>query len=160
MSRRALLLWAVLAIVAAGCSNRPDATAAPTTSAVADASTTSTVPAADPDPATDDGIVVDGPVPERGAISTTTGPLEWGRPELAWEPVAGAVRYEVTLFAPDGYGYWAWQGTATSVHVGGEPQLLADAAGPTAVTGMTWQVLAIGPDGAVIALSERTAIGP
>lgn len=82
------------------------------------------------------------------------------RPQLMWEAVEGASLYSVTVFAPNGRAYWATQAATTSVHVGGEPQLDDDAAGPSVVKGMTWQVVAVGNDGTPLAMSDRSPISP
>ena len=68
------------------------------------------------------------------------------RPILAWEPVAGADRYGVYLYAPSGRLYWSWQGRETSVPVGGVPQLREDAIGPSVIERMTWMVIAYDAD--------------
>ena len=57
------------------------------------------------------------------------------RPLLAWGPANSATYYAVKLYAPDGSPYWAWQGTATQIHVGGEPVLEDYAEGPFVVDG-------------------------
>jgi hypothetical protein len=82
------------------------------------------------------------------------------RPQLAWESVEGAIRYRVTVFAPSGRAYWATQTRSTSVHVGGEPQLEEESAGPSVVPGMTWQVVALDGQQAPLARSERVPILP
>jgi hypothetical protein len=80
------------------------------------------------------------------------------RPLLEWEPVEGAVRYDVTLYAPDGAGYWAWHGAETSVVVG---QLAtAEQSGPRVSPGMTWAVLALDEGGIPIASSAVRPISP
>jgi len=73
------------------------------------------------------------------------------RPDFAWEPVAGAVRYQVTVLTADGALYWAWSGEETSVPLGGFPKLVDGAAGPRVVSGMTWTVVAF--DGDMIPLA-------
>ena len=91
-----------------------------------------------------------------------TTPLSGGglRPLLAWGPANSAAYYAVKLYAPDGSPYWAWQGTATQIHVGGEPVLEDYAEGPFVVDGMTWGVIAYDEEWAPIAASERRPIGP
>lgn len=85
---------------------------------------------------------------------------EGARPELAWTPVAGATLYSVTVFDPDGFAYWSWEGTATTVHVGGEPMIEPGRPGPSIVDGMTWRVSAHGEDFTLIALSPTRPISP
>jgi hypothetical protein len=82
------------------------------------------------------------------------------RPLLVWAPADSAIYYAVKLYAPDGSPYWAWQGTATQIHVGGEPALEDHAEGPFVVDGMTWGVIAYDEEWAPIAASERRPIGP
>ena len=82
------------------------------------------------------------------------------RPILAWEPVPGADRYGVYLYAPSGRLYWSWQGRETSVPVGGLPQLREDAIGPSVVDGMTWTVIAYDADQFPLAAGGPRAIGP
>ena len=43
------------------------------------------------------------------------------RPVLSWPPVAGAASYRVVILDGGRRPYWAWQGDATSVRVGGAP---------------------------------------
>lgn len=64
------------------------------------------------------------------------------RPEFRWEPVDGADRYDLVLVTEQGEGYWAWSGTDTSVHLGGEPRLRDEAPGPRLTGPMTWSVVA------------------
>lgn len=94
-------------------------------------------------------------------IDTTT-PASGGgaRPELAWEAVDGAEQYRVTVFAPNGGPYWATQTVTPRVHVGGEPQLNEEAAGPSISPGMSWRVVAVGSDRRPLAVSERVPISP
>lgn len=96
-----------------------------------------------------------------GHIDTTT-PTSGGgtRPELAWEGVDGAHEYRVTVFAPSGGPYWATQTDNTRVHVGGEPQLNEEAAGPSISPGMTWQVMAVDVERRLVAVSGRAPISP
>lgn len=82
------------------------------------------------------------------------------RPLLSWEPVDGADRYGVYVYAPNGRAYWSWTGSVTSVHVGGDPQLRDGAPGPTVSDGMTWAVVAYDADVLPIAVSELRAISP
>ena len=81
-------------------------------------------------------------------------------PLLAWDAVDGASFYAVKLYIPDGAPYWAWQGVSTSIHVGGEPQLLDHAEGPFIADGMTWGVIAYDADWGPVAASERRPIAP
>jgi hypothetical protein len=87
-------------------------------------------------------------------------PLAGGgpRPSLDWEPVEGAIRYDVTLYAPDGIGYWAWHGPETSVVVG--ELATPDQSGPRVSPGMSWALLAFDADGLPIASSALRPIDP
>ena len=64
------------------------------------------------------------------------------------------------LYAPSGEVYWSWAGTATQVHVGGEPQLHEGASGPSVIEGMSWAVIAYDADLLPIAVSEQRPISP
>jgi hypothetical protein len=82
------------------------------------------------------------------------------RPVLEWDPFEGAVRYTVAVYAPDGRIYWSWATANTSIPVGGEPQLRADAPGPSVTAGMTWATVAYDADDLPIAVSEAKPIAP
>jgi len=41
------------------------------------------------------------------------------RPEVSWDAMDGAATYRVTVVAADGGPPWAWEGSATSVALGG-----------------------------------------
>ncbi len=101
-----------------------------------------------------------GPALGLPTMNVLTEPSELLRPLLAWEPVDGAATYSVTVWTPTGVGYWAWRTAATSVHLGGDPQLRDDVSGPSTVPGMTWSVLALDDDGAPIAASAETILHP
>lgn len=119
----------------------------PTTDSVEDSTTTTTVVAP-----------LDFDIPAIEVTTPTSG--EGPRPELSWEPVPETVFYLVTVYTPSGDPYWAWQGEKTAVHVGGEPQLEPDAAGPSVVDGMTWEVVAVGPSDEPLAASGLMEISP
>lgn len=82
------------------------------------------------------------------------------RPVLQWESVAGAASYRVVITAPDGRGYWSWQGDATSVPVGGHPALPDGAPGPRVSSGMSWSVAAFDQQARPVALSTMRPISP
>lgn len=89
-------------------------------------------------------------------IRLTTSPAEVGtRPELTWDPVDDAAYYSLVVSTADGRPYWAWEGTTTSIPLGGLPRLHDDAAGPRLADAMTWVVTAHDADHRVIALSDR-----
>jgi len=83
------------------------------------------------------------------------------RPTLSWSAVPGAASYAVTVYTASGTAYWAWLGAETSVDLGADAgQLPATAPGPVIATGMTWQVLAYGPDAGLLAASDRQPCSP
>ena len=85
---------------------------------------------------------------------------EGPRPELEWGPVDDVFFYNVVLLDPTGRGYWGWEGTATAVHVGGEPVIEEGLSGPSVIDGMSWQVSAYDSDLKLIALSHQQPIAP
>jgi hypothetical protein len=89
-------------------------------------------------------------------------PTEGGgrRPALEWAAVPDAAHYHVFVRAPSGRVYWAWRTSDTSVPVGGVPQLVDGAAGPSISNGMTWSVSAVDAEGKVIGLSGHRPIAP
>lgn len=130
----------------------PDATSegGPTTTAAPNSTTT-----------TETTIGVVAPTIDLQSIETSTPASGEGpRPELRWEPVPDAELYLVTVFDPSGAPYWAWQGETTSVHVGGEPQLRPEAAGPSVIDGMSWEVIAVDGELGLLAESERQELSP
>jgi hypothetical protein len=170
--RRDLLLGIVFvsSVVAASCtgggaSDPPDVSAAPTTPTT---STVSTSAASDvteaessvtePREAPDSRIRELLDVPPIELLTAESG--GGTRPELAWEPVDEAFFYNVVLLDPTGRGYWGWEGTATAVHVGGEPVIKEGLSGPSVIDGMSWQVAAYDSDLNLIALSRKQPIAP
>lgn len=121
-------------------------------------SPSTTDPAQDPTTTTTVVVPLNIEVPVIEVTTPTAG--EGPRPELSWEPVPETVRYLVTVYTPGGDPYWAWQGENTSIHVGGEPRLEPDAAGPSVVDGMTWEVVAVGSNDELLAASGRMEISP
>ena len=94
-------------------------------------------------------------------IEIVTPPSGGGeRPVLEWVAVEGAEGYDVVALTEDGEPYWAWVGRTTSVVFGGGDP--ADDAGHLAIVygPLTWTVAAFGPDGTVLALSNRTPLAP
>ena len=87
------------------------------------------------------------------ALSVEDG-IEPSRPIVSWAPIDGAQRYELLVRTASGELYWVWQGTATTIPIGGAPQLGPNTAGAALAPGMTWYVVAIGEDGLPIAQSE------
>ncbi len=92
----------------------------------------------------------------------TPGAGEGAWPELSWEPVDGAERYSVTLYAASGEAYWRWSGEDTRIRVGAFPEEPVEGAplGPRVHEDMSWDVLARDDDGSVIAQSGERPISP
>lgn len=83
------------------------------------------------------------------------------KPLLAWEPLSGAVEYQVTVYTPAKQPYWAWSGAAASVYLGGgEAPPPEDAAGPVVSEGMYWAVLAFDAEGLIAGSSALAPISP
>jgi hypothetical protein len=92
------------------------------------------------------------------------GPAEHGAgtaPTFRWTAVPGAARYQLFVRDAQGRPIWAWEGTDTSVRLGGlSIDLPAAAPGPRLTPGATWLVLALGADGKVRAVSEVRPASP
>jgi hypothetical protein len=90
--------------------------------------------------------------PERGAGTA---------PTFRWDAVDGVDRYQLFVRDAQGRAIWAWEGTGTSVRLGGlSIDLPAGAAGPRLTAGATWLVLALGADGRVRAVSAVRPTNP
>lgn len=100
------------------------------------------------------------PFPWLVDLPLLTEPSDDLRPLLAWAPVDDAVLYSVTVTAPTGEAYWAWQTDATSVHLGGDPRLDDDQSGPSTLPGMTWSVIAFDADDRPVAASVEAVLHP
>lgn len=83
------------------------------------------------------------------------------KPRFAWQPLDGAERYMLVVYAPDRRSYWAWAGEETSVYLGGgDTPPPDDSAGPVLVPGMWWAVMAFDADGVLIGSSAVQPISP
>jgi hypothetical protein len=85
------------------------------------------------------------------------------KPRLEWEMVNGADRYALIIYHSNGQPYWAWEGSGTSVYLGGgdsETPPPENSAGPILVDGMTWGVMAFDTAGLLIASSTVRTISP
>jgi hypothetical protein len=104
------------------------------------------------------------PTPAGVAEVRLVGPAEHGAgtaPTFQWTAVPGAVRYQLFVRDAQGGPIWAWEGTDTSVRLGGlSIDLPAGAPGPRLTPGATWLVLALGADGKVRAISEVRSANP
>lgn len=148
----------LIALALAACSTTASESEATTTDEISSDPTTTV--AAEAETTTETTIGVAPPDLQLPAIETTPATAGGPRPELNWEPVPDAALYLVTVFDPSGAPYWAWQGETKSVHVGGEPQLRPEAAGPSVIEGMSWEVIALDGDLALLAASERQDLSP
>jgi hypothetical protein len=82
-------------------------------------------------------------------------------PLFEWEAVDGAVTYVLLVFdTENGSAYWAWEGEATSIYLGGAEVPLEDASGPVLLRPMSWSVLAFDAEGALVGVSAVRAIAP
>ncbi len=104
------------------------------------------------------------PRPVKGiAVIRPTGPVRGrgARPALTWAPVGGAAQYQLVLLDARRRPAWAWQGTDTSVVVGGAPKPgPAAASGPRVTKGCTWTVAALDAAGRPLALSASRPVAP
>lgn len=104
------------------------------------------------------------PTPAGVAEVRLVGPAEHGAgsaPTFRWMAVPDATRYQLFVRDAQGRPIWAWEGTDTSVRLGGlSIDLPAGAPGPRLTPGATWLVLALGPDGKVRAISEVRSANP
>jgi hypothetical protein len=84
-----------------------------------------------------------------------------GRPVLRWKAVRGAVLYQVVVLDASGSPYWAWQGDATKVPMGGAAGA-APRGTPTATVGkgFSWTVAAFDDRHTPLALSARRPLAP
>jgi hypothetical protein len=82
------------------------------------------------------------------------------RPTLAWEPVDGAAAYFLVVKDASGEAYWAWDGSETSVPLGGAEFPADFGNGPTIGPGYSWSVSAYAVDGAFVAISGDRPVSP
>ncbi|MFV1999856.1 MAG: hypothetical protein ACC654_05760 [Acidimicrobiia bacterium] len=59
-----------------------------------------------------------------------------------------------------GAAYWAWEGSETSIPLGGAEFPEDFGNGPTIGSGYTWSVSAYAPDGTILAISGDRPISP
>ena len=104
------------------------------------------------------------PLGVKGLKSMTLLTAESGagkRPVFRWKSVSGATLYSLVLLNSSGKGYWAWEGQATSIPLGGGPKPLpADADGPVLRGKMTWSISAYDSSDKPIAVSRLRPISP
>lgn len=84
------------------------------------------------------------------------------KPGFEWQTVNGAVRYALLVYHPNGQPYWAWEGSGTSVYLGGGDSQAPpeDSAGPILLDGMSWGVMAFDAADLLIASSAMRPISP
>lgn len=111
-------------------------------------------PAAAAVPAVDLGLPL---VELCGPLPTEAGP--W--PTLRWNPVAGAVSYQVAVHTAADAPLWAWTGTATSVVFGGWTDPPPHEVPGLSLTGAAvWFVVAVDAAGVPVAVSPRQLVEP
>jgi len=96
------------------------------------------------------------------AMEISSAPSGGGvRPVLRWKAVAGAKTYRVVVLDAGARPYWAWEGNATSVAVGGGRKPAAKGTGgPRVAAGFSWTVAALDAHAKPLALSDRAPIAP
>jgi len=82
------------------------------------------------------------------------------RPNLDWEAVEGADSYFLVVKDDAGVPYWAWDGSETSVPLGGAAFPEDYGNGPTIGPGYTWSVSAYAADGTFLAISGDRPVSP
>lgn len=82
-------------------------------------------------------------------------------PLFEWAAVPDAAFYLLFVFDASGVTYWAWEGMATSVYLGGLDQPPTPGSmGPVLDAPMTWAVVAFDAAENLIASSAKRAIAP
>ena len=98
------------------------------------------------------GIPIELLTPEQGAGAY---------PLFEWTAVPDAAFYLLFVFDTDGVTYWAWDGTATSVYLGGLDQPPTPGSmGPVLDAPMSWAVIAFDAADNLIASSAERPIAP
>lgn len=81
-------------------------------------------------------------------------------PRFAWEAVAGAASYSLSVLGPEG-PVWGWRGETTEIWFGGLPfERPPGWAGPALDAGACWSVIARDADGHTLAVSEMVPVSP
>jgi hypothetical protein len=82
-------------------------------------------------------------------------------PSFEWRSVQGAEFYRLVVLDPSQGPIWAWEGTETSVNLGGLPgERPTGDGGPVIVAGSSWSVAALDADGHVVAVSVSRPVSP
>ncbi len=82
------------------------------------------------------------------------------RPTLGWEAVEGADSYFLVVKDEAGVPYWAWEGSESSIPLGGAEFPEDYGNGPTIGPGYTWSVSAYAADGTFLAISGDRPVSP
>lgn len=169
--RKFAWITAMVMLLAACSSDSSDegssTTSPPSTTAPAgdEAIATTTAPATTSAPATTAALTPATPFDGTSILYADSAPLSvtvtgTNRPQISWEAVAGADRYSLVILTDGGESVWAWSGTDTSVVVGGAGEVDRPGLGARVPTPSWGLVIASDPDGAVLAVSQPTAVGP
>lgn len=97
------------------------------------------------------------------AVELTSPPTEGAGevPAFGWTAVAGASAYRLVVLGSDGGPIWAWEGTETTVNLGGLPgDRPVGEAGPVIEAGSSWTVVALDAEGHVVAASPVRPVSP
>jgi hypothetical protein len=99
----------------------------------------------------------------RGLDPKVIGPLAadvGSVPTFEWTPIDGAALYRLAVLGPTG-PIWAWEGSATSVNLGGltgdRPKEMP---GPVVLAGTSWSVVALGASDEVLEIIGPIEISP
>ncbi len=162
---RTLLLFVGVLLVATACSSSDgDAESAASTTAatvttssstVQQATTTTTTTTTSIAPQNEPLLVGAAPV-----IQLTPTEGVGVRPTLDWEAVEGADSYFLVVKDDAGVPYWAWDGSETSIPLGGAEFPEDYGNGPTIGPGYTWSVSAYAADGTFLAISGDRPVSP
>lgn len=82
------------------------------------------------------------------------------RPTFDWEAVEGAGSYFLVVKDDAGAAYWTWDGSETSIPLGGAEFPDDFGNGPTIGPGYKWSVSAYATDGTFLAISGDRPISP
>jgi hypothetical protein len=155
-----LLLAATLALGAAGCgesAGSPETTGEQPTTTSASAETTTTAAGTSTSVSPGQFLLIGGtPI---GQLTPEQGVGAY--PLFEWTAVPGAARYMLFVFDVDGVMFWAWEGTATSVYLGGLDQPPTPGSmGPALDVPMSWAVVAFDAGDNLVAGSATRPIAP
>jgi hypothetical protein len=159
------ILLGISIMLLAACSAEPTPVATPSPTPEMVEATPEGTPETTPEDEPEDepqaaGLLLDLPGLQEIALTTPqegVGP----KPQFAWQPVEGAARYVLVVYTAEREPYWAWEGSANTVYLGGGASAPApDSAGPVLVTDMAWAVMALDADNRLIGSSVLRPIAP